>query len=90
MKRNMTCNQKKPGSNVRTLHQEIASKLLLIGLRRGCLKTIIFAAPLIFRSSHHAGFLTFTNELNGNTPKKDSVEGASGGQPDPEGFSSSS
>lgn len=58
---------------IRTLHHKITSKLLLIGLERRCLKTIIFGMSLIFRNSLCCT-PALTSKLNDNTLKKDSLE----------------
>jgi len=63
----------------RTLHHKITLKLLLIGLRRGCLKKIIiFVVSLIFTlNSHHATpqHLPMSSTTTSRR-KKDSVEKA--------------
>lgn len=68
----------------RILHHKITLKLLLIGLRRGCLKIIVFVD--LHSELPPGNTPALTSELDDHTPKKERLRKKSSGEPGPGGF----
>ena len=70
----------------RTLHHKITLKLLLIGVRRGCLKIIIFVVSLILTLNSHYATPQHLQRAWWQHPKKESLSSKSRGWPGPGGL----